>query len=98
MTEHCSIFKKSIVFDNFDVKMVLFETLYLNCLIALLILGPMQLMYPYGSSAGDSEIPNTYEYSWQCFKVDIPDDGMQFFGKRHYKVHVRIYLLALDFN
>ena len=55
-------------------------------------------MYPYGSSAGDSEIPNTYEYSWQCFKIDIPDDGMQFFGKRHYKVHVRTYLLAFDFN
>ena len=57
----------------------------------------MQLMYPYGPSAGDSEIPNTYEYSWQCFKIDIPDDGMQFFGKRHYKVYVRIYdLLAFS--
>ncbi|PFX32349.1 Mucin-4 [Stylophora pistillata] len=48
---------------------------------------PMQLMYPYGPSAGDSEIPNTLEYSRQCFKIDIPDDGMQFFGKRHYKVY-----------
>ncbi|RMX36464.1 hypothetical protein pdam_00010052, partial [Pocillopora damicornis] len=57
----------------------------------------MQLMYPYGSSAGDSEIPNTYEYSWQCFKIDIPDDGMQFFGKRHYKVHIcRNGLLLFD--
>ncbi|XP_022801631.1 mucin-like protein isoform X3 [Stylophora pistillata] len=58
---------------------------------------PMQLMYPYGPSAGDSEIPNTYEYSWQCFKIDIPDDGMQFFGKRHYKVYIcRNGLLQFD--
>ncbi|XP_022801634.1 protein sidekick-2-like [Stylophora pistillata] len=58
---------------------------------------PIQLMYPYGPSAGDSEIPNTHEYSWQCFKIDIPDDGMQFFGKRHYKVYIcRNGLLQFD--
>ena len=76
--------------------MVFLKTLYSKCLITLFIIGPMQLMYPYGPSAGDSEIPNTNEYSRQCFKIDIPDDGMQFFGKRHYKVYVRINFLAFN--
>lgn len=51
-------------------------------------------MYPYGSASGDSQVPNTREYSWRCFKIDIPDDGMQFFGKRHYHVYVCICIVV----
>lgn len=48
-------------------------------------------MYPYGDLLGDFEVPNTSEYSKRCFKIDIPDDGMQFFGKAHSQVYVCIH-------
>ena len=55
---------------------------------------PIKRMYPYGPASGDSEVPNTFEYSRRCFKVDIPDDGMQFFGKRHYRASVCIQICS----
>ncbi|XP_031569004.1 uncharacterized protein LOC116303578, partial [Actinia tenebrosa] len=45
-------------------------------------------MYLYGVAAGDSLLPNTHDYSTRCFTLDIPDDGMQFFTKRHHKIHI----------
>jgi hypothetical protein len=45
-------------------------------------------MHPYGERAKDIMIPNTAYYSTRCLGVDIPDDGMHFFEKRHHKIHV----------
>lgn len=44
-------------------------------------------MYPYGEDAGDSVI--TFDIRGKkCFKINIPDGGMAFFGKRHRKLYV----------
>ncbi|XP_068712588.1 uncharacterized protein [Montipora foliosa] len=48
---------------------------------------PIALMYPYGDAAGDSII--TFDISGKkCFRINIPDGGIAFFGKRHRKLHV----------
>lgn len=50
---------------------------------------PITLMYPYGGAAGDSVI--AFDISGKkCFKINIPDGGMAFFGKRHRKLHVSL--------
>ena len=76
------------------------ETTSLSRSIALIVnlfflaTAPIKRMYPYGPDSGDSEVPNTSEYSWRCFKIDVPDDGMQFFGKRHYHAYVCIQICS----
>jgi len=50
-------------------------------------LEPITLMYPFGDTAGDSVI--AFDISRKkCFRINIPDGGMAFFGKRHRKLHV----------
>ena len=51
-------------------------------------LGPTTVMYPHGPVAGDSLVPDTSNFALKCLKVDIPEDGMLFFGKRHRKLYV----------
>ena len=52
-------------------------------------LEPITLMYPYGDAAGDSVI--AFDISGKkCFRINIPDGGMAFFGKRHRKLHVSL--------
>ena len=62
-------------------------------------LEPIALMYPYGDAVGDSVI--AFDISGKkCFRINIPDGGMAFFGKRHRKLHVSFVapqpLIALD--
>ena len=45
-------------------------------------------MYPYGPVAGDSFVPDTSNFATECLKVNIPEDGMLFFGKRLRKLYV----------
>ena len=51
-------------------------------------LEPTTVMYPHGPVAGDSLVPDTSNFALKCLKVDIPEDGMLFFGKRHRKLYV----------
>ncbi|XP_031569003.1 uncharacterized protein LOC116303577 [Actinia tenebrosa] len=45
-------------------------------------------IYRYGDDVRDKMVPNTRDFSTQCFRIDIPDDGMQFYNKRHHMVHI----------
>jgi len=53
-------------------------------------------MYPYGDVSGDSLIAYN-RYTSRCFKIDIPDFGMLFFGKRHRKVYVSSFVFYTSF-
>ena len=59
-------------------------------------LEPVILMYPYGDVSGDSLIAYN-RYTSRCFKIDIPDFGMLFFGKRHRKVYVSSFVFYTSF-
>lgn len=54
-------------------------------------------MYPYGPQQSDTEfnVEDTLYY-WQCPEVKTDQTGFPFFGKRHYKLYVRIYSLPDD--
>ena len=53
-------------------------------------------MYPYGNANGDSVVP--FDISERkCFKIDIPDGGMQFFNERHTKLHVSCGIIVLRY-
>ncbi|KAJ7374328.1 hypothetical protein OS493_007416 [Desmophyllum pertusum] len=46
---------------------------------------PVPRMYVYGDEAGDKVLPSALKI---CFKIAIPDIGMQFFSKRHKRLYI----------
>ena len=52
-------------------------------------------MYPYGSKQGDNEFglnDSPYYYYGHCLEIKTDRFGFPFFGERHYKLHVSMFL------
>ena len=52
-------------------------------------------MYPYGPKQGDNEFglnDSPYYYYGHCLEIKTDRFGFPFFGERHYKLHVSMFL------
>jgi hypothetical protein len=49
-------------------------------------------MYPFGPKQNDNEVPEDDKYGWMCLELrkKIPAEGIEFYGRRHKSLSVRI--------